>query len=281
MKEAEFTSEEVFAYETALPTGQWSSYGEGILPERSDQDMVSEGMGSLDALCRTNYKMMRNSADPEAVRTQEDMRFIKGMSHTIIGCVLYGNASINPKQFTGLTPRYNSKAKNTVLSEGGSGSDLLSIWIVNWNTSDGAYIFYPKGRNDLGIGITNLGIGHATDTNNGGEYASYRTFFDIEWGLAVKREDQCCRYGDIESSGSTNTFDHKKMIEALNLLWEPQGSVIYGNRNALTQIDLLSVDKTNVRYYEENVYGRPTHFFQSHPIKLVEQLLTTESALAA
>ena len=280
-KEATNWTTEVFGYETALPKGQFSSYGQGIQPERSDQDLVSEETGSLDSLSRVNWKMIRDAANPDEIRTQEDMRFIKGMSHTMVGTLLYGNEAVNPKQWTGLTPRYNSKAQETVYTAGGSGNDLMSLWVINWNLDDGAYVFYPQGRSDMGITMFNLGAGHATDTTNGGEFVTYRTFFDIEWGLAIKREDNVARYGDIEQSASGMTFDHKILIELLNDIWEPEGLVIYGNRKMLTQIDLVAVDRPNVEYRSHEVFGKPTKHFQGYPLKLVEQLLRTESALAA
>ena len=281
-KEAMTETQEYFGFETSLPTGQWLSPGQGVISERSDQDTMVEDIGSLRALSRLNYDVVRLSAGSlDAIRTQEDMRFIKGLSHTITQTVLYGNMAVNPKQFTGLAPRYNSKAWKTTFSGGGSGSDLMSVWIVNWNIDDGAYIFYPKGSQNLGINIIPLPMSHATDTENGGEYIAYRTFFNIEWGMAIKRRDNVVRYGDIETSGSTNTWDYRTMIRALNQLWEPTGAVIYGNREGLTQMDLIAVDKANVEYRSSEVYGHVTKNFQGHEAKLVEQLLEAESALAA
>ena len=291
------TTQETFAIETKLPEGQYTAIGEGIQEERSDQDLVAENMGSLDSLNKIPWKLLRYSANPNALRTQEDMRFVKGMSHTLVGTLLYGNEAINRKAFTGLTPRYNSKAIDTVYSGGGTGNSLGSIWAVNWNLEDGAYCIYPQGRNDAGITMINMGRDTAIDFDNGGEYIVYRTFFNVEWGLVIKREDQIGRYGDLAfdltgsnqprlgpASGFTgvgNLFDYRMLIEMLDALWESEGVSLYANRKMRTQINLAAVDNHNVEYRTEEVYGKPTKVFQDAPIKLLEQLLMTESAMAA
>ena len=217
--EAKYPTGDQFSYETALQEGQWTAYGVGTHAERSDQDDKFETIGSLTGLSRLNFRTARASGDVMAVRNQEDMRYIKGMSHTIIGTVFYGNEIVNPVQFTGLAARYSDLDNPMVFGEGNTGADNSSIWLCQWDPEDGLCLLYPKGRADKGISIYNLGEGVATDYRNGGEYMVYRTFFEFEWGMAIKREDMIARVVNVKTDGSANGFDFDTLIDARTQLW--------------------------------------------------------------
>ena len=61
--------------------------------------------------------------------------------------LIYGDTTVHPQRFTGLSARFNSlAAKNgvNIIDAGGTGSNLTSIWLVVWgeNTVHG---LFPKG----------------------------------------------------------------------------------------------------------------------------------------
>ena len=277
--EAKYPTGDTYQYETALAEGQWAAYGVGTHAERSDQDENYESIGSLTGLSRLNFRTARASGDVSALRNQEDMRYIKGMSHTIIGTVFYGHEAVNPAQFTGLTPRYNDLDIETVFGQGGSGNTNSSLWLVNWDPTDGVCLMYPKGRADKGISIYNMGEGVATDYKNGGEYMVYRTFFEFEWGMMVKREDMVARISNIATSGNSNTFDFNTVIDALVALYQKRNHVMYCNRKLLGQIEKYVFAEDNVWRTDTNAFGQEVRSMRGHTLKLVEQLLGTESAV--
>ena len=284
LMEAKYPTGDIFAYETALPEGQWAGYGEGTHAEKSDQDENFESIGSITGLSRLNFRTARASGDVDALRNQEDMRYVKGMSQTLIGTLFYGHEAVNPSQFTGLTPRFNSRAQETVFSESASvitSTDNSSLWLVNWDPDDGVCLMYPRGRADKGISIYNMDIETATDYRNGGEYMVYRTFFDFEWGLMVKREDMVCRVGDILTSGGVRPFNPETVIDALVAIWQKRNVKMYANRKLIGQIEKEAYTHDNVWHTSTDPFGVETRTFRNTPVKMVEQLLGTETGMAA
>ena len=282
--EAKYPTGDTYSYETALPEGQWAGYGVGTHAERSDQDENYESIGSLTGLSRLNFRSARSSGDVSALRNQEDMRYLKGMSHTIIGTVFYGHEAVNPAQFTGLTPRYNDLSIPTVYSEGGTNNNVnSSLWLVNWDPMDGVCLMYPKGRADKGISIYNMGEGVATDYKNGGEYMVYRTFFEFEWGMMVKREDMVARIANITTAGgglAMGGFDFNTVIDALVDLYQKRNHVMYCNRRLLAQIEKYVFAEDNVWRTDTNAFGQEVRSMRGHTLKLVEQLLGTEATVS-
>lgn len=81
-------------------------------------------------------------------RLSEDRAFIEAMNQQMAQTLFYGDSSVNPQQFMGLSSRYSSlsagNAQN-IIDAGGTGTDNTSIWLVVWgeNTVHG---IFPKGR---------------------------------------------------------------------------------------------------------------------------------------
>ncbi|MXF24183.1 major capsid protein, partial [Escherichia coli] len=78
----------------------------------------------------------------------EDRAFIEAMNQAMAQTLFYGDSSVNPQQFMGLSSRYSSlsagNAQN-IIDAGGTGTDNTSIWLVVWgeNTVHG---IFPKGQ---------------------------------------------------------------------------------------------------------------------------------------
>lgn len=81
-------------------------------------------------------------------RLSEDRAFIEAMNQQMAQTLFYGDSSVNPQQFMGLSSRYSSlsagNAQN-IIDAGGTGTDNTSIWLVVWgeNTVHG---IFPKGQ---------------------------------------------------------------------------------------------------------------------------------------
>jgi hypothetical protein len=161
---------------------------------------------------------------------------------------------------------------------GGTGSDLTSVWIIQWGRTR-VHMIYPRGSKSMGISADDLGEDTVQD-DDGNLYQAYRTHFTIDAGMVV-RDDRCVqRLCNIETSGASNIFDHTVAIDALNLMLQRgKGCVFYGNRTIMSQIDKNAVDKTNVQYSVGEEFGREINFFRTHPVKLVEKIVDTEDAV--
>ena len=270
-----------FTVRNKLPRGTWVSIGQGVGQGKSGTGKVVEAMGKLSVFSTPRADIVRLSGNPQQFRSQEDMAFIDGMSQQCVGTLIYGSQAAEPSQFDGLASRLNTTSSFNVFSGGGSGSDLTSIWLANWDPMSGVYAFYPPEVSDAGISMDDLGEDVIEDPANvGTEYRVFRTHFEVWWGMGIKDHRMVMRYANIETDGTSNIFDPDTMIRMLNQMWTTANSVFYCNRTMMAQIDIAAADKANVNYYSENVFGVPTMHFQGVPLKLVEQILNTESVVA-
>jgi len=112
------------------------------------------------------------------------------------------------------------------------------------------------------------------------ELEAYVSLFQWRLGLAVKDSRAMKRVANIETSGSTNTFDEDLLIEALNDLPNDRtDAVIYVNRTVKTQMDIAAKDHNNIRYGLEQFGGVPTLFFSGVPVRRVDAIVSTEDAI--
>jgi hypothetical protein len=262
-----------------LPSGTWRKLNEGIDAEASQTLQVVEGIGMLEAYSKVDTALVDIAPDPKGFRFSEDKAFLEGLSQSLADALVYGNADTDPEQFNGLAPRYNAVATNSVISAGGSGSSTTSIWIVQWGENK-VHLIYPKNSRTIGIDMNDLGECTVLDANNK-EFQAYRTHFRLNVGLAV-RDPRCIkRIANIETSGTSNIFDEDHLITLLNELpYNGTGAVVYCNSTIRTQMDIAAKNETNVNYTSHEIWGKPVMHFRGVPVRKVEGILSTETAIS-
>jgi hypothetical protein len=278
--EANGATHHVITIRASLPEGDWRVLNDGVGKKASATRQEVEEMGMLEAYSEVDSKLVELAANPQEFRSQEDLAFVEGLSQQLQTAIIYGDFTANPEQFNGLTTRYNALSLANVHDGGGTGSDVTSIWIIQWGKTR-IHLIYPKGSRSMGVSARDLGEDTVAGQTANTQFQAFRTLFQIHCGLVV-RDPRCAqRYANIETSGASNIFDPNVMIDALNLM--PQrgkGCVIYGNRTIMSQVDKNAADKTNVQYTVGEEFGREVNYFRTHPVKLVEKLVNTEDAVS-
>jgi hypothetical protein len=54
---------------------------------------------------------------------------------------------------------------------------------------------------------------------------------------------------------------------------------MYCNEHVFTQLEILAKDKANVRWSENNPFGKPQLYFQDMPIRRSDAITTAEGSL--
>lgn len=263
---------------TSLPTGTWRMLNYGVPAESSATRQIEEGIGSLESYSKIDRDWVNIAPNPQQARSDEERAFIEGLSQTLGDTLIYGNVYQDPEKIHGFANRYGTLGTR-VLDSGGTGSDLTSMWAIQWGRTK-VHLIYPRGHKAMGVEMEDLGEDTVSD-GAGGEYQAYRTHFQIKTGLVV-RDDRCVgRLANIETTGTTNIFDDTLMIQLLNRLYQRgRGAVIYGNVTSLTQVDQQANSKTNVYYTIGQEFGKPINYFRGHPLKQEDSILDTEGAVA-
>jgi hypothetical protein len=271
---------------TSLPSGSWRKINEGVGVESSQTIEVIENIGMLEVYSEVDKELVDAAPNPASFRMQESSAFLEGLAQTLAATFLYGDEGTDPEQFTGLAPRMASLAATAnVIGEGGTGSDLTSIFIVQWGETR-THMIYPRGS-QLGIRHTDMGEVTVTSATSlrpsTAQYQAYRDHFQTKSGLVVRNPKCIARLCNIETTGTTNTFDEDNLITLLNRMpMKGKGAAIYVNETVLTQMEIKLKDKNNVFYTAsggEGLAGEPMIRFRGNPIRLMDQILITEAAL--
>lgn len=262
----------------SLPAGSWRKLNSGVAIEASTTRELVDTIGLLETWAQNDIEIINAYPNPMQARNDEAMAFVEGLGQTMASTMIYGNAATTPEIFTGLAPRLADIAATTnVINEGGTGSDLCSIFVVDWSPT-GVYMVYPKGS-AAGLEHKDKGIDTVRDSS-GNMYEAYVDKFVWKAGMVVKNSKSIGRIANIESTGASNIFDEDNLITLMNRMTKGPGRRIYTNQTVLTQMEIRAKDKTNINYSSvEGLAPGPVMTFKGVPVRLVEQMLITEAAL--
>lgn len=267
---------------TTQPSGSWRKINSGVAAEASKTQEVREGIGMLETYSEVDVALAKLSGDENSFRNTEAMAFMEGLSQTWASALIYGNQTTNPERFDGLATRMPSLAATTnVIGQGGTGSDLTSIYIVNWGLTK-VHGIYPQGHKSMGIQHRNLGEETKVNASNL-MYQVYRDWFGIKTGLVVRDPRCLARLANIEDDGNSNLFSEDNLITLMNRMPKSgAGAKLYVNDTVQTQMEIRLKDKSNVYYTAasgEGLAGVPILRFRGSPVRKVDKIKITEAAL--
>lgn len=264
-----------------LPAGSWRNLNDGVGKEDTQTNVVWEQTGMLESYCRVDRALVDSMPNPRQYRMDQARAFIEGMGQTQAYTMIYGNHESDPEKFTGLAPRMATLDNYYIINNGGS-TTLTSIFVVQWGPGK-VYMIYPRGHANMGIEHQDLGEQRVEGSTSNTWFQAYVDHFMVYCGLAV--EDPRCigRICNIDTGTASYLFNEDKLIELLNNMpGGGKGSTIYVNRAVKTQMEIALKDKSNVNFSQsEGLGGVPVLQFRGHPVRLVDQILLTESAISS
>lgn len=294
---------------TGLPAGTWRMLYQGVTPSKSTTAQVVENCGNLEDYSRIDKDLADLNGNTAQFRLSEDSAFLEGMSQTFSSALAYSNSLDTPAQFMGFAPRYNTLSTTAavsanVIDAGGTGSTNTSIWFVGWGPNTVTGIF-PKGK-IAGLQMKDLGE-QVYYPGDGKQYLTYQSHFKWECGLCVRDWRYVVRIANID----VDTLDATTAPNLANLLvmaankfptapagmsavqdaTRPSGVVgparfsIYCNRTVRTALELQLLNKpgsssTNIYLQPMEWEGRVISTFRGVPIRTVDSLLNTETAVS-
>lgn len=276
------------------PEVEFRRINAGVAPSKSTAAAVDEGAAELVGESEVDRTLAILSGNPAAYRMGEAEPFFEAMRKRMVRTLFYGNASIDNKEFTGLTPRYNSLSGFTgdqIIDGGGTGEDNFSIWLVNWGEGRLKGL-YPKG--------TTAGLMHMDTTANKGEgpdghpigdylydaqgkrYLGYRDHYQWNCGLTVQDYRYAVRIANLDASllsddATTGAKLTNLMIEALETIEAPEGAVFYVNRRIMTKLRQQIEAKKGAFLSWGEAAGKRVVSFGEVPVKRVDALNTYEA----
>lgn len=296
-----------FVFRTSIPAGTWRQYNQGVPYSKSTTAKARVGLGMLADYSQVDKDLARHSGDSIGFRESEDVAFLEGMGQTIAQTFIYGNTTTNPNSFMGFAPFYNTintaTAQNAanVINGGGSGSDNSSLWLIGWG-SDTVFGLFPEGS-QAGLQMEDKGDVVPGFDSFGNRFEAYTSYFNQEAGLCPKDWRYAVRLANLDTTtaglAGSNAPDLFAYMSKMLMLFPKLGKstsgisktdapddaavgvrpVFYANRTVRYYMDIQAIRDKNVLLSPTDYAGRPIENFRGIPIKIVDQLLNTETAL--
>jgi hypothetical protein len=273
---------------TGLPDVYWRLINQGVPSSKSSTVQVTEQCGMVEARSEVDKALAELGGNPNGYRKSEAMAFLEAMSQNMATTLFYGNSSIDPEKFTGLSPRYSSTtAANgaNILLGGGSGSDNTSVWLVGWSPRT-CYGIVPKGGK-AGIEHEDLGLGDAFDSDNN-RFRAYMEWWKWTAGLALKDWRYVVRIPNIDVS---NLVADSSAADLLTLMSNAQEALpstggirtaFYMNRTVKSVLrnQARAAVSSGGGLTFENVAGKSVMSFASIPVRTCDAILNSEELVA-
>ena len=289
---------------TGLPTGTWRQLYQGVQPTKSTTAQITEACGNIETYSVVDKDIADLNGNTADFRMSEDAAFLEGLTQQVAGAFIYSNALSTPAQIMGLAPRYatiqtaNAATATNVIDMGGTGSTNTSIWVIGWGPRSVAGIF-PRGKI---TGLQHKDLGEVTEiVSDGSRYQVYRSHYKWECGLAVMDWRYVVRLCNIDvttlGGGSPPNLINALVSAFHRMPTAPTGSristdpsrpsgpvgatnfAIYCNRPVASALDRQAMNKTNVLLSLDQWNGKPVTTFRGVPIRVVDQILSTEARI--
>jgi hypothetical protein len=272
-----------------LPTASRRKLNKGVSKGVSRTTEVMDVIEMLGIYAEYDKDYIDSFPDAARARLQEAKAFLEGMGQTLTSDILYCDSNADPDGMHGLSPRLDTVDSEFVFSNSGS-SAVTSIYVVTWGENE-CYLAYPKNMANLGISHQDLGEVTLEEYDSSGAatgrlYQGYRDYFQAKCGLVVRNPKCIGRIGNIESSGSTNTFDEDQLIALLGNMEVNASTRIYCNQTIMTQARIKMKDKSNVHWVaqpsNQALAGLPFLSFDEIPVRKIDKdiLLNSETVIS-
>lgn len=288
---------------TGLPTPIWRKLYQGVPPSKSLRATVDDACGILEDRNEIDKDVADLNGNSSEFRLDEGQATVEGINQAMAQALIYGDASLNPEQFNGLSVRYNtintatSEVAKNVISGGGAGN-CTSVWLIVWgrNTVHG---IYPKGS-QAGLDHQDLGEIDAFDGSNN-RYRAYADVWKWKCGLHVKDWRYIVRISNISmtdllaqsgtQANTAATWLPKLMAKALaRIPFKGMGkAAFYASRTVKEMLAVGALDKSQAALAIQpamSQYGELSEAFTQTdltflgvPIRTVDRILETETAL--
>jgi hypothetical protein len=259
--------------------GEHRIYNQGVGKTATQTKVVQDRIAVLSAYSDVDKDMADHSGDVSATRQSEAIPIAKGMGLVQARTLIYGD-SAKAEEFAGLFERRNSLADPNVISAGGAGSTLTSIYMIAVGP-DLFHLIYPQGAKTVGVEQEDRGVIDIPDpANPGKKFPAYSEYFKAQYGLTIRAPDAVKRICNIPTSITGDDLVDL-IIDTRRRM--PEGAAtyaLYANLDVLIKLDNTARDRANVTYTEADPWGKEVTKVRDLRCRQMDVILNTEEAVA-
>lgn len=279
---------------TSRPSSTRRNFYQGVAATQETTQVIWEPVILFEQRSEIDEDEMDTVENPNELRRQRDEAKIKGIMDDFVYAIFNDARTSGSEYIDGLAARMNTLSYPShsttslpyVWNNGGSGSDLCSIWLVEWGP-DAVHGIYPSGtavRGAInGILARNKGKEPIADADDStAKYYCYVSQFKFWLGLAVNNDWKIARIANIErDETSAKALNENLIIKALNHgKFNKVNTRMYVNPYLKTQIDIKAKDKNNVQWDLKNIFGREVPVFWGVPVRKLDETILSASESA-
>lgn len=280
--------------ETSLPTPQIIKIGAGHSASTVRWDNYKEEISLFVDRVVIPKHTLDIQPDKAAFRAKVEDRHAEGFGQGVCNHVIYGTSVASPEKFDGLDVRYSvpdatdptdpssSSADFAVFDAGGTGSDTMSMWLIQ-PALDKIHFITPANNPNMGLSTVDGGLVYATDAISGLERQEHRT--ELEWwvGLNIVDIRSCARIRNIESAVANLDASVLQLVfQAEEETFKGSEQIfLYCPKRMMTFFHIMAEAKMNVIYDRNNIYDIPLYRIGKILIRPLDALTITETAVDA
>jgi hypothetical protein len=264
---------------SGLQVAATRDYYQGTKAVATQTSTVEEHTGMYQALSEVDADLALHSGDADAVQRTEAVGIINGMGIQQAENFIYGKRTANAKNgVDGFATRLAKIDGKFVIDMGGTGTDLTSVYLVALGDT---YLhgIYPRGIGTAGVSVERRGK-QDKDDGNGGTYQVLRTYFKLQWGIALENPRSIIRLANIAPDHDPEDLVDVILSKGRRLAQGAPTYAIYGNYTALDIIDKAAYKKPNVVFTATDPWGRPITMLRNFRVRTVEAISDTEEHVA-
>ena len=277
--EANDLMQHIYARRTKLPTSEQLKFNKGVGGNRGATEQEVSGIQARGNWPSYDARLVDMAPNKQEYRNLEARATIMGIGQDIERDIIYGSKAADTCAFDGIETYCD--AIGTRCIDAGGEANLTSAYIVAWDTSNGAYLVYPKGS-QAGIKFEDKGE-RTMDMPDGTKLRVYEDYVEVSCGLCVADLRAVARIANIASASPTATsFDENDVILLLNRMpaMLRQKAVMYVSRNVHAAIEMRANAKENAYYTAKDVFGETLTAIRGMPIRLDEMISEAEDKVS-
>ncbi len=269
------------------PASTRRNFYQGVGSTITTTQVIMEDIVLFEQRSEIDEAHLDTVVNPKEVRRQEDEGHIAGLMEDVANAI-FNDTKVDGSEFfdgfarrvSGLSyPGHGTETYPYTWDNGGTGSDLSSIYVVEYGPN-ACFGLYPGATTRLGpFGITvrDHGKERITQTNPADVtkiYYAWVSQFLMYAGLGCADDRKFARVANIETSGTSSTFNEDILIRLLNHGRFNIGATrMYMNPFVKSDIDIRAKDKANVNWSSTEVFGKPVTTFLGIPVRVLDETI--------
>lgn len=262
---------------TSLPEAEVKRLNKGVGGSFGNRETYEFGMKEYQALPWIDKMEFKYAKDANEIRQSNMESVLQGWGQSLEHDFLYDRKSKGPDCIDGIESYVSALDGNRVISAGGTGNNLQSIYLVAWDSAMGAFAIAPQG-DSAGVSFTVKGdttIADPNDPTKRLEVEEYKVEASLGFGIKDKRA--IARIANIDCSNiNANTLNPELLMKALNQFptWLRDKVVIYCSHDIELALQMNANSKQNASfvYGSKELYAQTLATFNGHPIRISEVL---------